>query len=228
MTIWEYLRDGPHPWFDTTNYEPFQIALFLAGAVLWIVVYIVVIRNIVKLRVVAIPLVAICLNFGFEVTTSFFFVPDMGKALVVAYWAWMILDVFIVFAMFRYGWKQLRVETFRQALPWLLPVGVVMGQFLQYFFITTYDLPMAPLSGYIISLVMTMLFVGLLFVPGEQGQNLTIGWCKFLGNALISIMFWTKYPDNGFLITLFISVAIFDIWYIALLSRRQTVVEVPA
>ena len=77
MTIWEYLKD-PHPWFDTTNYEPFQIALFLAGAVLWIVVYIVVIRDIVKLKVVALQLVALCLNFGFEVTTSFFFVPDMG------------------------------------------------------------------------------------------------------------------------------------------------------
>jgi hypothetical protein len=227
LTIWEYLKD-PHPWFDTTNYEPFQIALFLAGAVLWIVVYIVVIRDIVKLKVVAIPLVAICLNFGFEVTTSFFFVPDMGKTLVVAYWAWMLLDVFIVYAMFRFGWKQLRVQTIKDALPWLLPVGVVMGQFLQYFFITKYDLPMAPLSGYIISLVMTMLFLGLIFLPGDQGQSLTIGWCKFLGNLLISIMFFTKYPDNYFLVTLFISVALFDVWYILLLNMRRRGVEVTA
>ena len=227
MTIWEYLKD-PHPWFDTTNYEPFQIALFLAGAVLWIVVYIVVIRDIVKLKVVAIPLVAICLNFGFEVTTSFFFVPDMGKTLVVAYWAWMLLDVFIVYAMFRFGWKQLRVQTIKDALPWLLPVGVVMGQFLQYFFITKYDLPMAPLSGYIISLVMTMLFLGLIFLPGDQGQSLTIGWCKFFGNLLISIMFFTKFPDNYFLVTLFISVALFDVWYILLLNMRRRGVEVTA
>lgn len=227
MTIWEYIKD-PHPWFDTTNYEPFQIALFLAGALLWVLVYIVVIRNIVKLKVVAIPLVAICLNFGFEVTTSFFFVPDMGKALVVAYWAWMLLDVFIVYFMFRYGWKQIRVEMIKDALPWLLPVGVLMGLLLQYFFITTYDLPMAPLSGYIISLVMTMLFVGLVFGPGEQGQNLTIGWSKFLGNLLISIMFFTKYPDNYFLLTLYVSVALFDIWYILLINKRRMATEVTA
>jgi hypothetical protein len=227
LTIWEYLRES-HPWFDTTNYKPFQIALFLTGALLWVLVYIVVIRNIVKLRVVAIPLVAICLNFGFEVTKSLFFVPDMGKALVVAYWAWMLLDIFIVYSMFRYGWKQIRMSMIKDALPWLLPFGVVAGQFLQYFFITTYDLPMAPLSGYIISLVMTMLFVGLLFTPGEQGQNLTIGWSKFIGNLLISVMFLSKYPDNYFLLMLYIAVAIFDVWYIRLLYKRRTGAEVTA
>ena len=218
MTIWDYLRD-PHPWFDTANYEPYQIALFLAGALLWLLVYFDTLRSIIKFKVVAIPLVAICLNFGFEVTTSFFRVPDMGKALVVAYWAWMLVDIFIVYAMFRYGWKQLRTQTIKGALPWLLPAGVLMGLVLQYFFITEYDLPMAPLSGYIISLVMTMLFVSLLFLPGEQGQTRLIGWSKFLGNSLISIMFFTKYPENRFLQTLFVSVAFFDIWYVFLLYK---------
>ncbi len=227
MTIWEYLKE-PHPWFDTANYEPYQIALFLTGAALWIVVYIVAIRDIIKLKVVAIPMVAIFLNFGFEVTTSFFFVPDMGKTLVVAYWAWMLLDIFIVYAVFRYGWKQITAQTVKAALPWLIPVGVVTGLFLQYFFITTYDLPMAPLSGYIISLVMTMLFVGLLFAPGEQGQSLIIGWSKFLGNLLISIMFFTKYPENYFLLTLYISVALFDVWYIWILQNRRLVREATA
>ncbi|MDH3463220.1 MAG: hypothetical protein OEM32_06310 [Acidimicrobiia bacterium] len=218
MTIWEYLQE-PHPWFDTGNYEPYQIALFLIGALLWVLVYFDTIRTIVKFKVVNIPLVAICLNFGFETTTSFFFVPNMGNALVVAYWAWMVLDVFIVYSMFRYGWKQIRTKTVRDALPWLLPVGVVMGQVLQYFFITSYDLPMAPLSGYIISVEMTILYVSLLFLSGDQGQTRLTGWSKFLGNLLISIMFFTKYPENHFLQSLCVTTAFFDIWYIRLLYK---------
>ncbi|MGI9609990.1 MAG: hypothetical protein ACR2NL_06820 [Acidimicrobiia bacterium] len=218
VTIWEYLQES-HPWFDTSNYEWWQIALFLTGALLWVLVYFDTIRAIIKLKVVNIPLLAICLNFGFEVTTSFFFVPDMGKALVAAYWAWMLLDVFIVYYMFRYGWKQIRTKTVRESLVWLLPAGVIMGQVIQYFFITENDLPMAPLSGYIISLEMTILYVALLFAPGEQGQTRLTGWAKFLGNGLISIMFWTKYPDNHFLQSLFVSVAFFDIWYITLLYK---------
>lgn len=218
LTIWEYLQDW-HPWFDTGNYEPYQIALFLTGALLWVLVYFDTIRTIVKFKVVNIPLLAICLNFGFETTTSIFFVPDMGKALVAAYWAWMLLDVFIVYAMFRYGWKQIRTQTVRDALPWLLPAGVVMGQVLQYFFITTYDLPMAPLSGYIISVEMTILYVALLFLPGNQGQTRLTGWSKFIGNLLISIMFFTKYPENHFLQSLCVTTAFFDIWYIRLLYK---------
>ena len=110
-TIWQYLQHwNEHPWFDTGNYEWWQIALFLTGAVLWIVVYVDTIYNIIKFQSVNIPLIAICLNFGFEVTTSFVFVPDMGKTLVIAYWAWMVLDVFIVYNMFKYGWKQIRLE----------------------------------------------------------------------------------------------------------------------
>ena len=120
MTIWEYLRT-PQPWFDTSNYEPYQIALFLTGALLWVLVYFDTIRTIIRNKVVNIPLLAICLNFGFETTTSIFFVPDRGKALVLAYWAWMVLDIFIVYSMFRYGWKQVQVKTVKDALPWLMP-----------------------------------------------------------------------------------------------------------
>lgn len=227
MTIWEYLSE-PHPWFDTANYEPYQIALFLIGALLWVFVYIDVIRDIFKRKLVAIPLVAICLNFGFEVTTSLFFVPDMGNALVAAYWAWMLLDVLIVAAMFRYGWKQIRSQTIRDALVWLLPIGVLGAFSAQYFFIINYDLPMAPLDGYIINLVMSMLFVGLLFGPGVEGQTWRIGWGKFLGTFLISIMFFTKYPDNYFLLTLYVLVALFDIWYIRLLGSPGIRSEVAA
>lgn len=218
MTIWEYIKT-PHPWFDTASYEPYQIALFLTGALLWVLVYIDTIRTIVKFKVVNIPILAICLNFGFETTTSLFFVPDMGTVLVIAYWAWMLLDVFIVYNMFKYGWKQVQMKSVKDALPWLLPAGVIMGQVLQYFFITEYDLPMAPLSGYIISLEMTICYLYLLFIPGDQGQTRLSGWSKFIGNALISIMFFTKYPDNHFLQALCVCTAFFDIWYIRLLYK---------
>jgi|ERR1043165_512948 hypothetical protein len=218
ITIWDYVQHwNEYPWFDTGNYEWWQIALFLTGAVLWILVYIDTIYHIVKYQTVNIPLIAICLNFGFEVTTSFVFVPNMGKVLVIAYWAWMVLDCYIVYNMFKYGWKQIRLDFFKPHLTKILAVGVIMGLALQFFFITEYDLPMAPLSGYIISLEMTMCYMYLLFIPGFIGNTKLTGWSKFIGNGLISIMFQTKYPENHFLTTLYICTAFFDIWYIYLL-----------
>ena len=222
ITIWQYAKHwSEHLWFDTGNYEWWQIALFLTGAVLWVVVYLDTIRYIIKLKTVNIPLIAICLNFGFEVTTSLFFVPDMGKTLVIGYWTWMVLDIFIVISMFRYGWKQIRIDAIKPHLTMLLSVGVVMGLVIQYFFITTYDLPMAPLSGYIISLEMSMCYLYLLFIPGFEGNGKLSAWSKFIGNAVISIMFQTKYPDNYFLTSLYLSTAFFDICYIYLLTKSK-------
>lgn len=221
-SIWQYAEHwSEHPWFDTGNYTWWQIALFLTGAVLWIIVYVDTIYHIIKFKTVNIPLIAICLNFGFEVTTSLAFVPNMGKALVLAYWAWMVLDIFIVYNMFKYGYKQIRIEALKPHLTGTLAAGVIMGLTLQYFFITEYDLPMAPLSGYIISLEMTMCYMYMLFIPNFVGNTLLTGWSKFIGNALISIMFQTKYPENYFLTSLYLSTAFFDIWYIRELYRMR-------
>jgi len=150
MTIFEYLKTD-HPWLDNTRYANYQIALFLSGAILWIFTYIDTIRDITRKKTINIPLIAICFNFGYEVTTSFAFVPNMGKVLVMAYWSWMVLDIFIVYSMFRFGVKQIRIKQIASHITLYLFLGVSAGFLIQFFFIPRYDLPMAPLAGYIIS-----------------------------------------------------------------------------
>ncbi|HVB02595.1 MAG TPA: hypothetical protein VNE41_02625 [Chitinophagaceae bacterium] len=220
MTIFEYLKTD-HPWLDNTRYANYQIALFLSGAILWIFTYIDTIRDITRKKTINIPLIAICFNFGYEVTTSFAFVPNMGKVLVMAYWSWMVLDIFIVYSMFRFGVKQIRIKQIASHITLYLFLGVSAGFLIQFFFIPRYDLPMAPLAGYIINLLMSVSFIYLVFIPGYQGNSLVTGWTKFLGTALISIMFQTKYPENHFLTVLYIFTALFDILYIRLLYQQR-------
>lgn len=218
MTIFEYLQ-SPHPWFDTTNYTPLQIGMFLTGAILWIVAYINTIYVAVKKQTLDIPIIAITLNFGCEITTAIFFVPDMGKALVLAYWAWMVLDAYIVYSVWKYGYKQMRVDFFKQHFHafWLLSFAASFV--VQLTFILAYDLPMAPLDSYVINLVMSISFIYMLFIPNYQGNSYITAWSKFLGTGVISVMFFTKYPDNYFLLSLYIFCAIFDVMYILLLKR---------
>ena len=94
MTIWEYLAD-PGPWFNTDAYTVPQIAMFTLGALLWVAVYVVTIRRLVTFKELAIPFLAVTLNIGTEITTAVLVVPDMGSVLVIAYWAWLVLDLFI-------------------------------------------------------------------------------------------------------------------------------------
>jgi hypothetical protein len=191
--------------------------MFTFGAVLWIVVYVVTIRRLMSYKELAIPFFAVTLNFGTEITTAVFFVPDMGSVLVIAYWAWLLLDVFIVIGLFRHGNKQVRTPYFKEKFGLLMAAWIPLLFVVQYNFILTYDLPMAPLTSFMINLVMSAAFIYLYFVPSEAGDSKLIGWCKFLGTGIIGVMFFTKYPDNNALTSLYVAVAIVDVFYLYLL-----------
>ncbi|MGB7860170.1 MAG: hypothetical protein WBM90_06705 [Acidimicrobiia bacterium] len=216
MTIWEYLQD-PGPWFNTAAYTPLQIAMFTAGAVLWVVVYVVTLVRLRTYRELAIPFFAVTLNIGTELTTAVFFVPDMGSVLVIAYWAWLVLDVFIVIGLFRYGAKQVRAPYFKEKFRVLMAAWIPLVFLVQYSFILEYDLPMAPLNSFMINLVMSVAFIYLVFIPRKSTSSKLIGWCKFLGTGIIGVMFYTKYPENNALTSLYVAVAVVDIYYLYLL-----------
>ena len=218
MTIFEYFQ-SPHPWFNTVDYTVPQIVLFTTGAVLWVAAYINTIYWIVKKQTLDIPAIAITLNFGCEITTAIFFVPNMGNALVLAYWAWLVLDAYIIYSLYHYGYKQMRVDFFKQNFHKFLIAGLVVSFFVQCSFILRYDLPMAPLDSYVINLVMSICFIYMYFIQGYQGNSKLTGWAKFLGTGIISVMFYSKYPDNYFLSSLYIFCALFDIYYLYLLYK---------
>ena len=218
QNIFEYLKN-PDAWFNTKEYTVLQIVLFTTGALLWVAAYINTIYWIRKKQTLDIPAIAITLNFGCEVVTGIFFVPNMGIALVIAYWAWMVLDAYIIFSLYRYGYKQMRVDFFKQNFHKFLIVGLVTSFLVQCAFIVKYDLPMAPLDSYVINLVMSICFIYMFFIPGYEGNRKLTGWTKFLGTGIISIMFQSKYPDNYFLSSLYVFCAFFDIYYLYLLYK---------
>jgi hypothetical protein len=185
--------------------------------VLWVVVYLITIHSLVKFKELDIPILAVTLNFGCEITTAFFFVPDMGLALVLAYWAWLVLDMFIVIGLFRYGRRQVATPYLKKKLPLLVGIWLPLLFVVQYNFILKYDLPMAPLDSFIINLAMSAAFIYLVFVSGKSTNSKRIGWCKFLGTGIIGVMFYTKYPSNNALTSLYVACAMVDMYYIYLL-----------
>lgn len=223
MNIFEYLSE-PHAWFNTVDYHPWQIAMFITGTLLWLVSYIDIIYNIRKRQMLVIPYGTVITNYGWEIAAAFFFLPDMGKTLVIGYWAWMIFDTYIFVHTFKYAYKQCLIEPIRAKIKWYIVVAIVLSFALQCTFMIQYDLPMAPISANIINVYMSIAFIYLLYIPGQKNSLIT-AWTKFLGTAIINIMFYTKYPDNYHLVSLAISVAIFDIAYLFLLYRRKSTHE---
>ena len=225
MTIFEYLKE-PHPWFNTVDYHPWQIAMFIAGLLLWLGSYSDIIYNIVKRKSLVIPYGTVVTNYGWEISAAIFFVPNMGKALVVGYWAWMIFDTFIFVNTLKLANTQCMIEAVKKKIKWYILLGIVLSFAMQSTFMVEFDLPMAPVSANIINVYMSIAFLYLLYVPGQRNSLIT-AWTKFLGTAVINVMFYTKYPDNYALMTLAITCAIFDILYIYLLTKKNRNHEEP-
>ena len=221
MNIIEFFQTD-QPWFNTVNYTPLEIGIFFSAAMFWVWTYIRAIQIIRAKKTIGIPVIAICLNFGFEVTTSFFFLPNMGKLVVFGYWAWMILDAFIVYNTIRYGDKQVQVPFMKKHFKPFFIGGLIFAFILEFFFIQSHDIPMSPYDAYIINFTMSTCFLYLVFIKGFEGNSFIIAWTKFLGTGWTSVMFWMKYPYDHLLITLFIGTAIMDIFYIVLLYRRKS------
>jgi len=220
MNIIEYISH-PRPWLNTDNYELYQVILFFIGSLFWLACYLITIDGIRKHKIHKIPIAAILLNYGWEIATCLFFVPNMGKLLVIAYWGWMIFDTYIFITLFIYGHTQMRIDYFIKHSHFFIISGFIISFIIQALFVTRYDLPMAPVSGYIINLVMSVAFLYLYFLPDKLFASKGVAWTKFLGTGIISIMFYSKYPDNYFLLAMYVAVAFFDVHYIVLLHKPQ-------
>lgn len=220
MTIFDYVKE-PQPWINLDYYTWWQVAMFFTGALLWLVCYADTIIDIRKKKTLNIPIGCVVTNFGWEISAAIFFVPNMGKLLVIAYWAWMLFDAYIFWSTFKYGYKQVMNEYFRKRIHFYLIAGIIVSFATQATFMVQYDIPMAPISAEIINLYMSIAFLYMLTIPGYQGLSMITAWSKFLGTGIVSLMFALKYPQNYFLISIGIACAVFDIIYIILLHRKK-------
>ena len=66
------------PLLNLQDYTGPQLAFYATGAYLWVVAYLVYIRNGFKYRVVEMPAFAACSNIGWEVNWALFFTSDLG------------------------------------------------------------------------------------------------------------------------------------------------------
>ena len=88
-------------WFNTCSYSVPALSFFIVGGALWFVAYVAVLYHVWKHQFVTIPAVAVVANISWEWLWGFFYVPDLGRLVIWGYRAWAILDVFIVFFLFK-------------------------------------------------------------------------------------------------------------------------------
>jgi hypothetical protein len=211
---------SPSPaWFNTVDYSVPLLILFAIGCLGWVVSYVAVLRSVRKFQFVEIPAGAVVANVAWEFVWGFVYQTNMGLTFVWGYRIWFFLDVFIVYMLFKYGWKQLDSMLLKPLFRPGAAFGIVAwGVSLYYFIGEGYDTPYGAISGYILNVMMSALYVVLIVKKADDIRYFSgvVAWSKMLGTALLSVFNFIVRPEDYLLMTLYTVTFVLDVLYIGI------------
>lgn len=210
------------PIINLQDYTVAEHIFFAVGCFMWVVMYVIVIRNIRRYEYVEIPLIAVCANFAWEFLWSWVFRTDMGSLYVWGYRVWFFLDCYIVWSMFRYAWKQMPSPIPGRMANGFLVGGLAAWFLMLFFYIKDWDLPvshMGAYSGYILSVLMSGLYIPLLLRNRDTKiMSEANAWLKGVGTMLVSVFCFLHFTD-GFLLSMCVVTAVLDCFYLYFFYR---------
>ena len=214
----------PWAWFNVVG---------MVGCACWVVAYLAMVRVAQRDRANALPMIAIALNFSWELLASFFF-PNPVWLWHMFDRVWLLVDVVIVTQLLRFGAPWQRIPEFREHVYLVCTVVFALGFVGQYTFVADYPDRLGLVVAFLINLIMSIAFVLMYFDRRPQllGISKAGAWFKMLGTLGTSIeCHWVvllidpELGGIGFLTFLCASIFLFDCLYIWLVSRKQPVLS---
>ena len=207
------------------DYTAPQLAFYAIGAYLWVVAYLIYIRNGFKYGVVEMPVFAACGNVGWEFCWALLFTTDLGALCVYAHKAWFFLDLVIFYLVLKYAHKQTGLPLLKRywtpiCIFLLAASAVFYGTFVQQ----GLDVGSTIQSAYICQLPISFLYIPLLLRQQSLiGWSLWAGWARTLGTGLIGVFVFMRYPGHVFLLAMAVISTLVDFVYMYLLivQRRE-------
>jgi hypothetical protein len=205
------------------DYTPLELGLYATGAYLWVVAYLIYIKNGFKFGVMEMPIFAACGNIGWELDWALLFTTDLGRLCVWAHRAWFGLDLLIFYLLLRHGHKQTELVWLREH--WVaiccflfLCSALFYGSFVEQ----GLDVGSTVQSAYICQLPISFLYVPLLLKQRSLiGWSVWAGWARTLGTGLIGVFAFLRYPSHYFLLSMALIATAVDLGYMRLLLRRR-------
>ncbi|MFQ5687980.1 MAG: hypothetical protein ACE5GV_15135, partial [Candidatus Scalindua sp.] len=100
----------------------------------------------------------------------------MGDIVHIGYFGWAVVNAVIVILSFIYGKSQLKHRIIKDNFCLIMTFGLIDGFISMFFFIRQYDLPGAPLTGFILNIEMSILFVMIVLNHDIQLLSKHVAW----------------------------------------------------
>jgi phosphoglycerol transferase MdoB-like AlkP superfamily enzyme len=198
------------------------------SAIGWTLTYILVIRRNYLEKTYGIPVVALAVNVTWELIFSLLLRPatlnDDAWLWITINLVWLLLDVVILVQTIKYGvgenWpsKAFFYNVLTMALIFgLLGVLAVTFQFQDW---------EGRWTSFASNLMMSILFVNMLYQRGIRGQSIYIGFSKLIGTLAIGLGYLITDPTSLLQWYLTVSILFFDTLYLVLLFRKIRAAQV--
>ncbi len=199
-------------WINTDDYTVSQLVWNGVGCFFWLITYAVILRNSFKKKFVEMPFMIAAGNISWEFVWSFCFHPNTGKFYMIGYQASFFLDVFIFALILRYGAKQIDIPILKKHFR-ILMIGLLFIWIpLNYFFVDQgFDTAIGANSGYILNLIISLLYPILYWRSDPSNFSKVVSWCRFLGTGFITVSMFLIYPANHLVQVLGIACFVIDL-----------------
>lgn len=216
---------GGHPdWFNLHTYTPLEMVLFAGGCWLWVIAYIIIIRNIRKYKFVEMPTVAGTGNFAWEFVFSWIApYTDMGWVPFAAYRAWFFLDMYIWYNVVKYAEFDTLLAAFRKYKYWYL--GIMLAVWIigfQTFRWSGLEWIIGARTAYFLNAVIAVQYViNYLRLGPKYPFSIHVAWMKGLGTGMNTVFMFIHFPEDVFLHFCGVVIAICDVIYFTMLLRDR-------
>ena len=123
--------------------------------------------------------------------------------------------------MLKYGYKQINIPLIQKYFVVIAFGLLLMWVPLNYYFVMQgFDTSIGANSGYILNVIISLLYPILLLRNDVKNFSQTVAWCKFIGTGCISVSMFLIYPENYFVQILAVSCFVLDLCYAIVLKRK--------
>lgn len=196
--IFDLFNTSPLP-MSTHALGVLQICWFGMSALSWLIVYLFCMYRGFKDKVVAMPLIALCLNFGWEFTMSFIYLKDTLPAEHIMFRLWVLFDCVLVIQEFLYGrkdWYHIFPDFKKSSHYVMAIVGLILGFMFTYMAVPSWnDYHNAMYAALIMNIIMSWLFISTFAQRRAEGhalagQDFWIAFFKFIGTDIFGSLTW--------------------------------------
>jgi hypothetical protein len=196
--------------------------LSLTTALAWVIVYLLVIRRNSLEKTYGIPLLVLAIDVCWEFIFSFIIHPakmDIDAWLWIGInFVWLVIEMVILIQAIKYGPRENWPS--KSFFYGAITLALVFG----FAGVLAFTFQFQDWEGrwtvFADNLMMSILFINMLYQRGIRGQSVYIAFFKMIGTLSAGILYLVADPRSSLQWYLTLSILFFDVLYIVLLYRK--------